>query len=351
MLNRTIDALQASAGDFCVHYAVKANPNERIVREIASRGLGADCVSGAEVVRAAECGVPAEKIVFAGVGKTDAEIIRALELNIGCFNVESIEELEVISQLASARNLTANVALRVNPNVDAHTHRLITTGLEENKFGIHIKQLPEAMKRVGELPAIRLVGFHFHIGSQMLDYEPIVELCSVINILNERYEVQSINVGGGLGVDYEKPDENPVPDFAGFFNAYRSNLKLRPGQTVHFELGRSIVCQCGSLISRVTYVKHGINRNFVVVDAGMSELLRPALYGAHHLIQNLTSTGRVEPYDVVGPICESSDVFGTDELLPSTRRGDLIAFRSAGAYGEAMSSNYNLRSLNPPIFS
>lgn len=352
LLDRTLDSIREHCGDFHVHYALKANSNPTIVSHIAARGFGADCVSGGEIRRALECGIPADKIVFAGVGKTDAEINLALSVGIGCFNVESAMELEVISELALAAGKVARVAVRVNPNVDAHTHANITTGLAENKFGINFEMLPAIVRLAHSLPGVELTGLHFHIGSQILDNEPFEELCRVINRLQTQVRVNHINVGGGLGIDYSEPDEHPIPDFRSYFDVFRRNLNLLPGQTLHFELGRSIVAQCGSLISRVVYVKHGTAKNFLICDAGMSELIRPALYQAHHKIENLSEPedAPIEKYDVVGPVCESSDVFGTDELLPAARRGDIIAFRSAGAYGETMASNYNLRHLETPYF-
>lgn len=351
LLDRTLDAVDADRGDFHVHYALKANSNPVLVSHIARRGFGADCVSGGEIQRALDCGIPAEKIVFAGVGKTDSEIKLALSAGIGCFNVESEQELEVISDLAVAAGKVARIAIRINPNVDAHTHANITTGLAENKFGINFEMLPGIVSRVHALPGVELTGLHFHIGSQILDFEPFVKLCEVINRLQTQVRVNHINVGGGLGIDYNDPDGHPIPDFKNYFETFRRHIRLLPGQTLHFELGRSIVAQCGSLISRVVYVKHGTAKNFLICDAGMSELLRPALYQAHHKIENLSEpeSAPLETYDVVGPICESSDVFGTDEVLPVAKRGDLIAFRSAGAYGETMASNYNLRQLNQPV--
>jgi len=357
LLQQTLDAVKEAAGDYSVHYAVKANANERILRLVAQNGLGADCVSGGEVIAAFNAGIAAQKIVFAGVGKTDREIRDALEIGIGCFNVESLPELENIDRIAGEMQVCARIALRVNPNIDAHTHHYITTGLAENKFGINIGQLPDVIEAAQSMPNVKLVGLHLHIGSQILDNAPFVALCERINELQNRLAYvafESINVGGGLGIDYEAPDDNPIPDFTSYFKTFRDNIKLRPGQTLHFELGRSIVAQCGSLISRVLYVKHGVAKTFIIVDAGMSELLRPALYGAHHVVQNLSAPSddvETETYDVVGPICESSDVFSTNESLPVTKRGDLIAFRSAGAYGETMASHYNLRTLNNPIFS
>ena len=354
LLQQTLDAINAEAGKYegyKVHYAVKANVDPALLGIVNASGLGCDCVSGGEVERCLMSGFAPSKIVFAGVGKADWEINLALDANIACFNVESEPELEVIDALAGAKGKMANVAVRVNPNVDAHTHKYITTGLSENKFGISMEMLDEVVDKALELRNINLIGLHFHIGSQLLEFEPFEMLCSRINDLQDRFEARgvtfkTINVGGGLGVDYVNPDENPIPDFATFFATYNKYFKLRPGQELHFELGRAVVCQCGSLISRVLYVKKGLNKQFVILDAGMSDLIRPALYQAHHKIENITSTSaETETYDVVGPICESSDCFGTDEVLPVTKRGDLVALRSAGAYGQIMASNYNCRKI------
>ena len=353
LLDKTLAQLKEDAGNYNVHYALKANTDKKVVETIASHGLGADCVSGGEVDLALASGIPANKIVFAGVGKTDKEIENALKAGIGCFNVESIEELEVISEIATRLGETANVAFRVNPNVDAHTHANITTGLSENKFGINLELLPMAVECGNRLPGINIIGLHFHIGSQVLEFSPFRELCTVVNGLIDTYPgLTYINVGGGLGIDYVDPDKNPIPDFKSYFEVFRNNLNLKENQTLHFELGRSIVGQCGSLISRVIYVKNGTVKKFLICDAGMSELIRPALYDAHHVVENLSApeNSPKEEYDVVGPICESSDVFAHSELLPLSHRGDLIAFRSAGAYGETMASHYNLRSLEPTIY-
>lgn len=354
LLQQTLDAINAEAGKYegyKVHYAVKANVDPTLLGIVNASGLGCDCVSGGEVERCLMAGFAPSKIVFAGVGKADWEINMALDANIACFNVESEPELEVIDALAGAKGKLANVALRVNPNVDAHTHKYITTGLSENKFGISMEMLDEVVDKALELRNINLIGLHFHIGSQLLEFEPFEMLCSRINDLQDRFEARgvtfkTINVGGGLGVDYVNPDDNLIPDFATFFATYNKYFKLRPGQELHFELGRAVVCQCGSLISRVLYVKKGLNKQFVILDAGMSDLIRPALYQAHHKIENISSTSaETETYDVVGPICESSDCFGTDEVLPVTKRGDLVALRSAGAYGQIMASNYNCRKI------
>lgn len=359
LLQETLDTINREAGKYegyHVHYAVKANANNRILKQIEASGLGCDCVSGGEVQAALDAGFAPEKIVYAGVGKSDREINLGLDAGIFCFNVESVAELEVIEELAAAKNKVARIALRINPDVDANTHHYITTGLNENKFGISLELLDQVVEKVKEMKHIELIGLHFHIGSQLLDLTPYEALCGRVNELQDKFEANGIkltviNVGGGLGIDYVTPDENPIPDFARYFAIFNENLKLRPGQEVHFELGRSVVCQCGSLITKVLYVKEGVNKKFVIVDAGMSDLIRPALYGAHHVIQNLTSDGPVEVYDVVGPICESSDCFGKGEELPKTKRGDLFALRSAGAYGEIMACQYNCRALPKAVYS
>ena len=342
---------------FYVHYAVKANANDHILRTINTAGLGIDCVSGGEVAAAINAGFDSKKIVFAGVGKTDREISLALDANILCFNVESIPELEAINELAQQKGKIADVAFRINPNVDAHTHKYITTGLSENKFGINLEQLPDVLKLASTLKNINVVGLHFHIGSQITILEPFKVLCDKINALQKEvnemgFKLKIINVGGGLGVDYENPDKNPIPDFKAYFEVFKNNLVLQEGQEVHFELGRAIVAQCGSLITQVTYVKKGTAKQFVITDAGMTDLIRPALYQAHHNIENITATTETtEMYDVVGPICESSDCFGENETLPTTKRGDLLALRTAGAYGEIMASRYNLRDLPTAVYS
>ena len=353
LLERTLAEIKRTARDdrFKVHYAVKANANPGILRRIQGAGLGVDAVSGGEIRAALEAGFKSSDIVFAGVGKTDAEIIMALEEGIECFNVESSAELMVIDEIASGMGRKATVALRVNPDIDAHTHEYITTGLAEKKFGINTDRLDSVIELAQSLPSVELTGLHFHIGSQITESEPFVMLCEVINRLQDELEKKGINltlinVGGGLGVDYADPDRHPIPDFESYFKTFRNHLHLRQGQQVHFELGRSVVAQCGSPITRVLYVKEGSSKRFAIVDAGMTDLIRPALYNAHHKIENLSSPeGELHHYDVVGPICESSDVFGTGEMLPAIRRGDFLALRSAGAYGEIMASQYNCRPL------
>ncbi len=355
LLHATIEAVRREAGrheGFRVHYAVKANSNAPVLAAVAAAGLGADCVSGAEVEAAIAAGIPAGKVLFAGVGKTDREIGIGLRHGIACFNVESLPELEVINGLALECGRVARVALRVNPDVDAHTHSGITTGLAENKFGISMGEMPRAVRAAMDMRGVRLIGLHFHIGSQVLDVERFRPLCDRVNRIQDGLErdgvrLESINVGGGLGIDYQDPDSAPIPDFGAYFGLYAESLRLRQGQTLHFELGRSVVGQCGTLVSRVLYVKRGEERTFAIIDAGLNDLVRPALYGAHHRIESLTGGGPTGRYDVVGPICESSDVFGRGVELPGCRRGDIIAIRSAGAYGQTMASMYNMRSLAP----
>lgn len=336
--------------NYIIHYAIKANANPKLLRLIAQAGFGADCVSGGEIQRALDTGFPASKIVFAGVGKSDWEINLGLDNDIFCFNVESEPELEVINELAKAKGKIASVAFRINPNIGAHTHANITTGLAENKFGIAMKDMEHIIQKAEQLCHIRVLGLHFHIGSQILEMDDFIALCQRINQLTEQlrqahHRIEHINVGGGLGIDYEHPDKHPIPNFSFYFNTYAKYLNLSDGQQLHFELGRAVVGQCGSLVTRVLYVKRGATKQFIIVDAGMTDLIRPALYQAHHQIENLNSREVLEKYDVVGPICESSDVFAKDILLPKTHRGDLIALHSAGAYGEIMASQYNCRAL------
>ena len=336
--------------NYIVHYAIKANANPKLLRLIAQAGFGADCVSGGEIQRALDTGFPASKIVFAGVGKSDWEINLGLDNDIFCFNVESEPELEVINELAKAKGKIASVAFRINPNIGAHTHANITTGLAENKFGIAMKDMEHIIQKAEQLCHIRVLGLHFHIGSQILEMDDFIALCQRINQLIEQlrqahHRIEHINVGGGLGIDYEHPDKHPIPNFSSYFNTYAKYLNLSDGQQLHFELGRAVVGQCGSLVTRVLYVKQGATKQFIIVDAGMTDLIRPALYQAQHQIENLNSREVLEKYDVVGPICESSDVFAKDILLPKTHRGDLIVLHSAGAYGEIMASQYNCRAL------
>ncbi|UTW61147.1 diaminopimelate decarboxylase [bacterium SCSIO 12741] len=360
LLRENLESLKAASDphDYQVHYALKANTNPKILEIVQSYGLGADCVSGNEVKAAVESGFPSDHIVFAGVGKADWEINYALDQDIFCFNCESLEELKVINELARAKGKKANVALRLNPNVNAHTHAYITTGLEENKFGINLWELDQVLELLKECEQIELKGLHFHIGSQITELFPFKNLCNKVNEIqewfyNHRIIVDHINLGGGLGIDYMNPDENAYPDYKAYFDLFKQFLKLRPHQQVHFELGRSIMGNMGTLVSRILYVKRGLKTNFLVLDAGMTELIRPALYQSYHKIENLSKghlDGEREKYDVVGPICESSDSFGKAVELPLSERGDLIAIRSAGAYAEVMASSYNMREKAEVLF-
>ena len=353
LLRATLDAIKQEVGkheQFHVHYAVKANANEKVLKAIRLAGLGADCVSGGEILASVRAGIPGSKIVYAGVGKSDWEINLGLDNNIFCFNVESIPELEVIDELAAAKGKVARVAFRLNPNVGAHTHANITTGLAENKFGIAMRDMEKVIAEAEKLKNVKFVGLHFHIGSQILDMGDFQALCNRVNDLQDQLErhhirVEHINVGGGLGIDYQHPNRVPIPDFKAYFDTYARQLKLRPWQTLHFELGRAVVAQMGTLITRTLYIKEGATKKFCIVDAGFTDLIRPALYQAYHKIENISSDEPTEAYDVVGPICESTDVFAKQIDLNRCHRGDLLAIRSAGAYGEIMASQYNCRPL------
>ncbi len=353
VLRETLRRINEEAGKhdgFEVHYAVKANANPKVLGIISGSGIGADCVSGGEIKAALEAGFPANKIVYAGVGKSDWEINLGLDENIFCFNVESIPELEVINELAGKKDKVANVAFRINPNVGAHTHANITTGLAENKFGIAMEYMETVIALADKMENVHFIGLHFHIGSQILDMTDFKALCNRINELLDKLEsqhitVENINVGGGLGISYDHPNREPYPEFKAYFDTYANHLHLRNGQKVHFELGRAVVGQCGSLITKVLYVKQGTFKQFCIVDAGMTDLIRPALYQASHKIENISSNEPMETYDVVGPICESSDVFAKAVDINRAHRGDIIALRSAGAYGEIMASGYNCRKL------
>lgn len=362
LLQKTLHTCADAAApyQFHIHYALKANFNAVLLNQIKEIGFGADCVSAGEVRRAVEVGFDNKKIVFAGVGKSDKEINEALDLDIFCFNVESIQELEVLNELASKKGKTAQVAIRINPNVDAHTHHNITTGLDENKFGINSWDLPECADTLKASPNLKFIGIHFHIGSQITNLDVYKNLCVRVNEFaawfeDKGFNLQVLNVGGGLGIDYHSPDHQ-IPDFKSYFKIFNEFLTIKPGQEVHFELGRALVGQSASLITRVLYIKNGKKKNFVVLDAGMTELMRPALYQAYHKIENLSKqfpvdSSQIIKYDIVGPICESTDCFGKEVEQPESFRGDIFAIRSAGAYGEVMASKYNLRDAIRSVYS
>lgn len=362
LLQQTLDAVAYHLShhpSWKMHYAVKANANPTLLKQISRADFGADCVSGGEVLRAIENGFAPESVVFAGVGKSDWEIDTALDKGIGCFNVESEAELCVIEERAAKKGVIAPIALRVNPDIGAHTHVNITTGLAENKFGINLEQLFDVIDHALSLQHIAFQGLHFHIGSQITDVGDFVALCNRINTITEECSrrgitIHTINVGGGLGVDYQHPDQRPLADFDAYFNVFEQHLDLLPSQEVHFELGRAIVAPCGSLICRVLYVKEGTAKRFVIIDGSMTELIRPALYHALHIPQNISVENGERPTekcDLVGPVCESSDVFVKAFDLPACQRGDFIVLRTAGAYGEAMASCYNCHALPASYFS
>ncbi len=358
VLQQTLETCKSEADKYGyhVHYALKANFDSKVLQTISAMGFGADCVSGGEVKCAHEHGFAKEKIVFAGVGKSDEEIEEALDIDIACFNCESAEEVGIIQEIAAKKGVKARIALRINPNVSANTHAYITTGIDENKFGIHPTLLPDLVKQIHDFENIEVIGIHFHIGSQILDFSSFKNLCNRANEFNQFFidhliDLQWINVGGGLGIDYQSPEENPIPDFAGYFAVFNEFLQLRPNQQVHFELGRSLTGQFGSLITKVNYVKQAVKTRFAILDAGMTELMRPALYQAKHKVLNLSGEGReIMKFDIVGPVCESSDCFEKGAEVEELKRGDLVALLSAGAYGEVMASGYNLRTLQPSVY-
>ena len=364
LFRRTVNhvAELADRHNIKIHYAIKANVERRLLEEISAKGFGADCVSGNEVLHAHSCGFPADKIVFAGVGKTDKEIYNALQLGIEAFNCESLQEIYVINEMANRYGLKANVSIRINPDIDAHTHKYVTTGLYENKFGISQHEFSKLIEILKKSENINFYGLHFHIGSQITRVNEVYALeCQRVNEIVAYFErqglkVENINLGGGLGVDYDDPDENPIADFDTWFKTISENIVRREDQTIHVEPGRSLVAQCATLISRVLFVKSGETKNFLIMDAGMNDLIRPALYGAYHKIENLSAEQRTffpthQAYDIVGPVCESSDVWGAGRLLPLSVRGDLMAIRSTGAYGQVMASRYNMKDLAPSVFS
>lgn len=352
LLRQTLDSYKAQIDKYGynAHYALKANANDRILDTIRHYGLGADCVSGNEVKLAVKSGFDPQKIVYAGVGKSDKEIRAALRAGIFSFNCESVPEIRIISQLAAAMGRKARISIRVNPDIDAHTHKYISTGLKENKFGISPWAFQDVVDTLAQCPNLELLGLHFHVGSQITELPVFALLCRRIEELQQWFieheiPVRNLNLGGGLGINYQDPNGDPVAHFADYFDIIHKNLVVRPGQNVHFEPGRALVGQCGHLISRVLYVKVGKEKKFAILDAGMNDLIRPALYQAYHKIENISSDEATEPYDVVGPICESTDVFAKQIDLNGTHRGDLLAIRSAGAYGEIMASQYNCRQL------
>lgn len=369
LLRRTLDVIKKAVPEdqIRVHYAVKACNAPEILKEIRKQGFGATCASGGELEAALEAGIKPEKIILSGMAKTDHDIVMALKKEIFCFNVESIQELEVINHLAGQKKKKARVCLRVNPHVESQSLDRISTAMSDSRFGIRMSELDTAMRQCVSMANVEFLGLDFHIGSQILTMEPFEQLCERINRLVESVEqiaytdehlctthvvVRHINVGGGLGVNYEDPNGSPIPDFDSYFEVFRRHLHLREDQTLHFEPGRAMVAQCGSLLTRVLYVKSGGEKTYVMLDAGMTDLIRPAMYGSYHHIENLSNpSGEDKIYDIVGPICEPSDVFQSGYAMSKTTRGDLLAIRSAGAYGEVKASAYTLRALPKHVTS
>lgn len=375
-LNETVTTLLdlAKKDNIKIHFSLKSNFNEKVLKFFQNYpDIGIDCVSGGEVNYSLTQGFPHDKIVFAGIGKTEEEIEFAVEKGIFCINVESFEELENLNKICNKLNKKMNFGVRINPNIAPHTHDKIVTGSNETKFGIYIDECKdEFYNKIEEIffhknpnyNNLNFIGLHFHIGSQILNFSDYIPLCEKIDKyigeLNERKIVITyLNLGGGLGVDYDEPDLHPIPDFKGFFDTYLTNIKslqkIGPNFnnntkiTLHFELGRSMIAQSGLLISTVIYVKRGIHKNFTILDAGMNDLVRPAMYGALHQIAKVKDENDVsdekETYDVVGPICESSDVFAKNYTMDKLNKSDLVMIKSAGAYGESMASRYNYRKL------
>ncbi|EKF17794.1 diaminopimelate decarboxylase [Nitratireductor pacificus] len=341
--------------DALVCYAMKANSNQAVLKTLARLGAGMDVVSEGELRRALAAGVPADRILFSGVGKTASEMDFALRAGILCFNVESKPELELLSARATALGLTANVSLRINPDVDARTHRKISTGKAENKFGIAWKEARAAYARAAELPGLKVSGIDMHIGSQITELQPFDDAFALLTELTETlradgHAIEHVDLGGGLGVPYaEDGDQPPLPEaYAAVVRKHVTKLGLK----VMLEPGRLIAANAGILVSEVLFRKDGEAKNFVIVDAAMNDLIRPTLYEAFHTIRPVRQAAADAPRmtaDVVGPVCETGDYLALDRTLPELRPGDLIAIGTAGAYGAVQASTYNSRPLVPEV--
>ena len=332
---------------YSICFAVKSNANPSIIKVLASMGAGADIVSGGELLLSLKAGIPAEKIVFSGVGKTYADLEAAVDYNIGQINLESAEEADMLERIAAEKGKKVRVAVRVNPDVDAHTHHKITTGKKENKFGIAWREARPLYQRLMKTENLIPVGIDVHVGSQILEKEPFEQAfdraAGLVRMLKEDgIDLRTIDVGGGLGVPYRNTDISFTPD------EYMSVAAEKLGGLnckIIFEPGRFLSAPAGVLVSRVVRVKHTENKDFLVLDAGMNDLIRPAIYDAYHNVRSVKQAENAKAYDVVGPICESSDVFGKDRMLPEMRPEDLVVLETAGAYGSSMGSNYNFRPL------
>ncbi len=341
--------------DALIAFSVKANSNQAVLKTLGGLGAGADVVSGGELARALAAGIPPEKIVFSGVGKTDAEMAAALNADIHQFNVESLPELEALNRAANAMGKRAPVALRINPDVDAKTHAKITTGTAETKFGIAYTRARAAYAQAARMSGIEIVGVDVHIGSQVTTLDPFAAAFARIGELiaqlrADGHTISRLDLGGGLGVPYAR-DNEPPPDPAAY-GAMVTQVTKAFGCTLSFEPGRLIAANAGILVSRVLYVKHGDARTFAIIDAGMNDLIRPALYDSHHDIMAVREPDpetRHLRYDVVGPVCETADLFARNRALPELKSGDLVAIMGAGAYGAVMSSSYNSRPPAPEV--
>ncbi len=333
-----------------IHYALKANDNALVLAQIKQAGLGVDCVSGGEIEHAIACGFNPNDIVFAGVGKLDSEIMLGLEVGIYAFICESLQEVMVINDLACQSNKNAKIMLRVNPDIDAKTHKYISTGTYDNKFGIAFDDLLEFLPSLDTLNNIELIGLHYHIGSQVMDMSVYAKLA---NVASSHYEIlykmglkfSDIDLGGGLGVDYENPMTKPIANFRDYFSIIKQNLSIPYQVKIHFELGRSLVAQCGIMLSKVLYIKNTVGTKFAIIDAGMNDLMRPALYEAKHLIINLSADKINETYHIVGPVCESTDIFARNLTISELKRGDMVAILTSGAYGRVLANQYNRRAM------
>ena len=359
LLRQTLESAVSVAKKYgyVLHYAIKANYDPRVLSVIREYGLGIDCASGNEIRCALDAGFDPSGIVYAGVGKRDKEIRYAIEQQIFAINCESLQELDLINSIAASMGKVQPVGLRINPDIDPKTNKCIDTGQADSKFGIPYEELVSSLEHVRSLKNIKISGMHLHIGSQIRELHVFEYLCEKVNSIlahlgSHGLDFEFIDVGGGLGVNYDYPENEPVPNFASVFAIINSHLKAG-GRPVHFEFGRAIVAQCGELITSVLFNKTtATGRKLVIVDASMTELLRPALYGAYHNIENITSTSdSKERYSVVGTACESTDVFDESVSLPRTARGDLLSIKSAGAYGMSMASRYNLHDLPAAVYS
>ena len=359
LLNQTLESLMSIANKYSykIHYAIKANYDARLLQIIRKYGVGIDCASGNEVRCAIEAGFDPKSIVYAGVGKRDKEIRYAIEQNILAINCESIEEIDLVNELAAEAGKVVNIALRVNPDIDPKTNHCIDTGQADSKFGISYEEILSSVEHIRSLKNVLVIGMHIHIGSQIRELHVFENMCNKVNVIVENltslgFELEFVDVGGGLGVNYDMPENEPIPNFASVFAIIKQHLKVG-NREVHFEFGRSIVAQCGELITKVLYNKTtATGRRLVIVDGSMTELIRPALYGSYHNIENITSEADQRlKYTIVGTACESTDVFDENVSLPITKRGDLLTIKSAGAYGMSMASRYNQHDLPGAVYS